>query len=48
MSNVLQMLYPCIDDLGEMEGAVVGTDAVLMMQYSVVGGGLGVCVHIFA
>ena len=48
VSNVLQMLYPCIDDLGEMEGAVVGTDAVLMMQYSVVGGGLGVCVHIFA
>lgn len=36
------MLYPCIDDLGEMEGAVVGTDAILC------GGGLAgvVCAYI--
>ena len=43
MSNVLQMLYPCVDDSGEMEGAVVGTDHAVLC-----GGGWagGVCAYI--
>ena len=37
------MLYPCVDDSGEMEGAVVGTDHAVLC-----GGGWagGVCIYL--